>query len=294
MLANGPARLALEDLFAPLSRTEVLALLRERKLTLLRSGAGRHLAADAGWEALKALIARGEYPRGRGDIRVSKESENLPEGQWTKDGKLDAGKLEIHLARGYNVVITHLEPLVPSLGAICEEVRTCLHERSFAGVIVTTGADGAFRRHYDPEDLFIIQVEGSKRWQIFAPPVTHPIDGMRKPPVPDSAPVFDEVLREGDVLLLPGGNWHHCENGPGRSVHVGIFLIPPAPCHAIKALAAGLLEEELYRTPLTRLDQAGLLALEADIKKRLAEKIAEMKFEQFIEDWSTRSRQARG
>ena len=236
------------------------------------------------------MIARGDYPRSKGDIRVSKESEMLPEGQWTRDGKVDAGKLKVHLARGYNVVITHLQPLIPSLGAICEEIRAFLHEGSFAGVIVTSGTDGAFKRHYDPEDLIIIQVEGSKRWQIFAPPVMHPIDGMRKPAAPVSDPVFDEVLREGDVLLLPGGNWHHCENGPERSVHVGIFLMPPAPWHAIKALTAGILNEELYRTPLTRLDTAGLSALETEIKKRLAEKIVEMKFERFIQDWSTRSR----
>ena len=290
MPATEPARLALEEIFAPLSRAEFLALLRARKLTLLRNEAGRRLAPGAGWEAVKAMIARGQYPRGKGDIRVSKESEILAEGQWTRDGKVDAGKLEVHLARGYNVVITHLDPLVPPLGAICEEVRTGLHERSYAGVIVTTGTDGAFKRHYDPEDLIIIQVEGSKRWQIFAPPVMHPIDGMKKPPVPDSAPVFDEVLREGDVLLLPGGNWHHCENGPGRSLHVGIFLTPPAPCHAIRALAAGLVEEELYRTPLTRLDATGLSALETEIKKRLVQRIGEMKFEPFIQDWSTRSR----
>ena len=122
-----------------------------------------------------------------------------------------------------------------------------------------------------------------------APPVGYPIVGMRKPPVPESDPVFDEVLREGDVLLLPGGNWHHCENGPGRSVHVGIFLIPPAPWHAIKALTAGLLEEELYRTPLTRLDETTLLALETEIKQRLREKIGEMKFDRIFRDWPTRS-----
>ena len=81
---------AFDEIFAPLSRAEFLALLRERRLTLLPSGAGRRLAADAGWEALKAMLARGQYPRGKGDIRVSRESELLPEGQWMKDGKPDA------------------------------------------------------------------------------------------------------------------------------------------------------------------------------------------------------------
>ena len=40
MPATEPARLALEEIFAPLSRVEFLALLRERKLTYCATGPG--------------------------------------------------------------------------------------------------------------------------------------------------------------------------------------------------------------------------------------------------------------
>jgi ribosomal protein L16 Arg81 hydroxylase len=104
---------------------------------------------------------------------------------------------------------------------------------------------------------------------------------------PKNAPIFDEVLQPGDFLFVPGGNWHHCEAGPGRSLHLGIFIIPPAGWHAVKALTSQLLAEEMFRTPLTRLKgPSELAALEADVKKRLIEKIDRLKLDEFLAQWN--------
>jgi hypothetical protein len=47
------------------------------------------------------------------------------------------------------------------------------------------------------------------------------------------------------------------------------------------------LSEELFRTPLTRLDGASALAeVEVEVKSRLIEKISELKLNEFIAEWS--------
>jgi ribosomal protein L16 Arg81 hydroxylase len=90
--------------------------------------------------------------------------------------------------------------------------------------------------------------------------------------------IFDELLEAGDFLFVPGGNWHRCENGPGRSLHLGIFFQPPTAWHFIKALTSELLADETFRTPLTRIDDASDLAtLEADFKERAIENIVSAK-----------------
>jgi ribosomal protein L16 Arg81 hydroxylase len=150
---------------------------------------------------------------------------------------------------------------------------------------VTTGTGGAFAPHYDPQDLVILQLEGSKRWLIHGPPVAFPVGGMPAQTPPGNAPLFDETLRPGDLLFMPAGYWHHCENGPGRSLHIGIFIEPPKGCHAVKALLPRLLAEEIFRVPLTRFaDDAERAAHEAALKTRLVEMIDAMSLAEALRD----------
>jgi ribosomal protein L16 Arg81 hydroxylase len=277
----------LEELVAPLTEAEFLAFLRERKLVHVRSAHDGCYTRLMGWEALRHLIEHGEYSRGAEHLRVTKESAPAPIERWMIDGKVDTVRLEECLADGFSIIVTHIEEHVPALGALCQNLSARLLERTYVGAIVTTGAEGAFRVHYDFEDLIILQVEGAKRWQIFGPPVSNPIRGMAKPPPPEGPPVFDEVLEPGDFLLVPAGYWHHCQTMSGRSVHLGIFFIPPTGWHAAKALTTQLLTEELFRTPFTRIEDASQLAeLEADLKKRLIEKIGAMRLGEFPGEWS--------
>jgi hypothetical protein len=277
----------LEELVAPLTEAEFLALLRERKLVHLRSANNGCYAQLLGWEALRRLIEHGEYPHRPDCFRVAKESVPAPIERWVVDGRVDPSRLEQCLTDGFSIIITHIEPHVPPLSALCRNLSARLLETTYVGAIVTSGAEGAFRLHYDVEDLIILQVEGRKRWQIFGPPVLNPARGMPKPSPPQGEPMFDEVLEPGDFLFLPAGHWHHCQTVSGKSIHLGIFFIPPTGWHAAKALTSELLAEELFRTPLTRVEDASELAvLEAEVKRRLIEKVSAMRLCEFAAEWN--------
>ena len=296
MTRGFPEDIKLGSLVAPLKEAELLLLLRERKLTLLRSTNGSRYTALVGWDAIEEMIESGQHPRGLDLFRLTKESVIVPPERWLTKGKGDIDKVDIakvqeYLAKGFSLVMTHLEHYVPPLAALCEDIKERLCESTYTGVIVTSGTDGAFRVHYDPEDLIILQIEGTKRWQIFGPPVSNPVRGMPKQSPPGNAPIFDEVLQPGDCLFVPAGNWHHCEGGPGRSIHLGVFFIPPSGWHAVKALTSQLLSEELFRTPLTRIeDPLELAALEADVKNRVIEKIGQMKLNDFVAGWTKKAK----
>jgi ribosomal protein L16 Arg81 hydroxylase len=197
--------------------------------------------------------------------------------------------LDGFLAAGFSIVIVHLEEHVPALAAVCGDIKSQLLEGAFVGAVITSGTGaGAFRIHYDPEDLLILQVEGTKRWQIFGPAVSNPVRRMPKQAPPEGTePIFDEVLEPGDMLFVPGGNWHRCESGLSTSVHLGFFFLPPTGWHAAQQLTQQFLAEELFRTPLTRINgSAGLDAMEEEIKSRLIEKIRALKLNEFIAEWN--------
>jgi ribosomal protein L16 Arg81 hydroxylase len=275
----------LEQLVAPLAEQEFLELLRQRQLKHLR-GANDRYAAWLGWEAFRRLIQRGEYSRESGHIRVARESLDVPRRNWESDDKVDVEKLEYYLAKGYGLHFNHIEPYVPPLSALCDQIRSRLSEISNASLMITSGQDGLFKLHYDDSDGFMVQIEGTKRWQIFAPTVSHPVPGMPAGARPQDAPVFDDILETGDVLILPSGYWHHCQAGPGRSVHLAISFTPPTGSHMVRALASELLAEERFRRPLTRLNgPAETAALEAELKNYLAEKINHLNIDAFVAKW---------
>jgi ribosomal protein L16 Arg81 hydroxylase len=287
LMSEAPSTLA--DLVSPLTEPEFLGLLRQRQLAYRPGANGDRYAPLLGWPALRRMIEAGNYPSKRpDDIRVTKEGITVPADRWMTKGKVDAEKLEKFLASGFSVVVVHLDEHVPALGAVCEEIRSRTLEGSWVGAIVTSGAGaGAFQVHYDPEDLIILQVEGTKRWQIFGSPVSNPLRRMPKQSPPETDPIFDEVLEPGDLLFVPSGNWHHCESGLSTSVHLGIFFLPPTSWHAANELLRPFLSEELFRTPLTRLDGGSALEeVEAEVKSRLIEKIGELKLNEFIAGWS--------
>jgi ribosomal protein L16 Arg81 hydroxylase len=283
----------LEELVAPLSEAEFLSLLRARKLTLLRGSSPDHYTGLLDWEMLRGMLERGEHPRNLVHLRLSRDSVKVPLERWFSKSaadpgsKVDIAKVEAYLAQGFSLCITCIDEHAPHLAVLCDNIRARSFEQIKIGVIVTTGKEGAFKLHYDPEDLIILQVEGSKRWKIYGPAVSHPVIGMpTQAPPPEDSPIFDEVLRPGDFLFLPGGNWHRCENGPARSVHLGFFFLPPTGWHFVKALMSDLVAEELFRTPLTRLaGPAELAALEAAFKQHVIDSVKHIDLNEYFAEW---------
>lgn len=281
----------LAELVSPLGETEFLSLLRDRKLTLLRGETPDRYKGLLNWPLLKGMLAHGQYPRDLVHLRLSRDSATVPQDLWfrqTPEGsRVDVAKVEAYLAEGFNLCITSIDESAPHLTALCNNIRARSFEQIKIGVIVTTGKFGAFKLHYDPEDLIILQVEGTKRWKIYGPAVSNPVIGMpQQEPPPEDAPIFDEVLKPGDFLFVPGGNWHRCENGPGRSLHLGFFFQPPTSWHFIKAVMSDLVADEAFRKPLTRLSGGTeLAATEADFKARAIDAINRLNVRDYFVEW---------
>ena len=86
------------------------------------------------------------------------------------------------------------------------------------------GAQG-FSPHWDDIDAFVLQVEGAKRWRLYAP--TDPRHVLPRHSSRDFARaelgecVLDVVLRPGDLLYMPRGTVHEAQSLPdAHSLHL--------------------------------------------------------------------------
>jgi ribosomal protein L16 Arg81 hydroxylase len=272
---SAPAIASLEDLIAPLSAAEFIGLLRSRSIRFQRNPRDNCFAGLLTWQAFRSLIEGGVVPTG--ELRITKDETAIPPIFYLESGKVAAAKLERLMSHGASIVVAELNPYVPALETLCAAIRERTAETIMAGAIATTGDGGALRIHYDEDDLFIVQLEGSKRWRIYGPPVAYPVLGMATKPAPTSEPVFDEVLKPGDMLFLPAGYWHRCNNEQDLSLHLGIFFRPITTYYAVKSLLPNLIDDEIFRLPLSRSESAAdRAALEAEIRARLLDQFEKL------------------
>lgn len=118
------------------------------------------------------------------------------------------------------------------------------------------GGDLGLGYHYDCWDVFVLQVEGEKRWQLFDTPAPYPIDKMemRQARVPTTEAARDLVLHAGQVLYMPRGTWHRPQPTQERSLHLTVGVHCKRPLDLADWIVQVLKRDpELRRDlPLTR------------------------------------------
>lgn len=258
-------------MLAPLTFESLMEALKRREVRHFLAADADRFRALVSWELLEDAFRREVVPQA--DLRVIRDSKPVPAAFYSNGDVVSADRLLGILKQGVSAVIVPIDEPLPTLGALSAALRERIAERIWTGVIVTTGAGGAFIKHYDAEDLLILQVEGTKRWLIDDAPVDHPVPWMPQPTAPEGVPVFDRVLQPGEMLLVPAGYWHRCENGPQRSIHVGVFFEAPTLAHVARVLARRLADDVELRRPLSRMDA---VLDETQIRAQLLARIAEL------------------
>jgi JmjC domain len=274
----------LRSLVDPLGESEFLTLLRERKLTFLRGCGSRRFETLLTWEVLNHLLDSATFPLDA--LRVLRESVSIPTDFYLKRGRVDPAALSKLLDQGISLIFNQLDEYVPALRALCKNLERKTLERVGAAAIMTSGRGGALNCHYDDEDLVILQIAGKKRWQVFNSPIVNPVPGLAKRSPPEGlTPAFDQVLQPSDFLFLPAGHWHHCENGPHRSLHLSIVFVPPNGRSLMKTLVSQLSSDETFRRPLTRDSSPEVLAEhETALKARLVDTMKTISLDRFLSE----------
>jgi len=170
-------------------------------------------------------------------LRVAKDGSTLGEKLFTAPGGVGAGiadqvsddKLVRLFADGSTMVLQALHRVWPPIIAFCQKLAAELGHPVQANAYVTPPQNQGFSNHYDVHDVFVLQLEGEKRWQIHAPVLESP---LRDQPWSDrraaverraaEAPLIEAVLRPGDCLYLPRGFLHAATALGGVSAHLTI------------------------------------------------------------------------
>ncbi len=174
-------------------------------------------------------------------LRVAKSGSTLADKAFTAPGGVGAGvadqvsddKLVRLFADGSTMVLQGLHRVWPPIIAICQRLAAELGHPVQANAYVTPPQNQGFSNHYDVHDVFVLQIEGEKRWQIHPPVYEAPLRDQpwtdRRAAVERRAeepPLIEAVLRPGDCLYLPRGFLHAATALGTVSTHLTIGVHP--------------------------------------------------------------------
>jgi bifunctional lysine-specific demethylase and histidyl-hydroxylase NO66 len=168
-------------------------------------------------------------------LRVAKNGATLADRAFTGPGGVGAGiadqvsddKLVRLFADGSTLVLQALHRLWPPILEFCQRLAAELGHPVQANAYVTPPQNQGFSAHYDVHDVFVLQIEGEKRWRIHRPILESPLRDQpwadRKAQVEQRAqepPLIEALLRPGDCLYLPRGYLHAATALGGVSTHL--------------------------------------------------------------------------
>ncbi|OBJ73074.1 cupin [Mycobacterium sp. 1274756.6] len=145
------------------------------------------------------------------------------------DGTLDTARVRDDFARGYTIVVNKLERYERGIAAFAHALEVELNFPVQVNAYVTPPGATGFVPHYDPHDVLVLQIGGSKRWHLYGEQSVPPHVMQRHEQLVTAAlpAPTDLLLRPGDVLYLPRGRPHAAESGAEVSVHLTVGLHAP-------------------------------------------------------------------
>ncbi|NET58882.1 MAG: cupin, partial [Symploca sp. SIO2E6] len=109
-----------------------------------------------------------------------------------------------------------------------------------------------FSSHYDTHEVFILQVDGTKKWQVFGDTVKYPLPEQKSSFLvpPEGEPDVSCILNPGDVLYIPRGHWHYAMALDEPSLHLTLGVHCQTGIDFLEWLVSELTKQEEWRQSL--------------------------------------------
>ena len=175
------------------------------------------------WDSHMAALLQDGFPAGT--LRVMHKRDVLHRPLYSSGGKLRIPNLQKLMGMDVSLAVLMLEDWIPAMAQLRSDIRAVFGKGISVGSVATSGPGGANKLHCDASDLLVVQLCGHKRWTVYAPEPGLSDVGIAACE-PKQAPIFDDFIAPGDILFVPTGYAHWCENGPELSLHLSVSFKP--------------------------------------------------------------------
>ncbi|MFB9840807.1 cupin domain-containing protein [Mucilaginibacter ginsenosidivorans] len=186
-------------------------------------------------------------------IKVMNKGNSIPPANWTRsdtliDGTIktvvDPGKLIGHFNEGATIIINSADRSISRLSKACRALEQELKFRLQSNIYITPPNSQGFAMHYDPHDIFLMQIKGPKTWMIYDTGEDLPVKYRAFSHKPRLVSKFE--INSGDFLYIPRGTTHEAMSSGVSTIHVNFSLKPVYGYHMVEELARIAYEKERF------------------------------------------------
>jgi ribosomal protein L16 Arg81 hydroxylase len=258
----------LAALLAPVTPEQFFAEHYDKAPLHVRGTAGK-FASVLSWRGINRLLDMSHIWTST-SLKLVMDSQTIPAEAFCtrvtgRDGgqvmQPDAKMVQGWIAKGASVVMNDVDSLTPGLAGVSHALEAAGLGKAQANVYISWQSHKAFRTHYDTHDVWAVQVEGEKDWNIW--------EGRAEWPIPH--PAFKNLPQEhhdqargklrgvvrmkpGDLLYLPRGWYHDALAEAPSSVHIAYGVHAPLGMDLMNILVERVLYDPEFRKPLPRQD----------------------------------------
>ena len=235
------------------------------------------------WDDLNAILEQHRLTPPR--LKIYRDGQPVDPGQYMTSAmfgvpRLDAGGLITSLAQGASLILDDVQEMAPRVRELMQLFQDALHTDAYANLYAGWHSQKAFQLHWDPQEAFVLQLSGRKRWRVYEPTRSHPLKNDIEPPAqPSGGPAWEGILADGDTLYIPRGWWHEAFPLNEPSLHLTISLTPPTALDYL-----GWVMSQLRRHPELRASLPERVA-RSEIAKRIPQLVAEALNHATIDDF---------
>ncbi|HEX4017721.1 MAG TPA: cupin domain-containing protein [Frankiaceae bacterium] len=160
-------------------------------------------------------------------------------------------------ASGATLILNSLHRIHPPLVRFCRTLASELGHPTQCNAYVTPPGSRGFAPHHDTHDVFVLQVDGAKKWNVYSPALTLPLTSQPSKSLSDAplvadgaAPLLSVMLEPGDALYLPRGYIHAAETNEQRSIHLTVGVTASTAYDVLRDVLELAADEESFRRSL--------------------------------------------
>jgi hypothetical protein len=247
---------ALRDFFHPIDPAEIAGAVADSRRLFLTTDRAAAFARLLPWAALGSLITPDSLQKGQ--VTIARKGRPLPlDMVFTGGGKLAPQAIQALCDQGASLVLNDVGRQLPAIAAMNAMVERHLRCNINTNAYVSFNRDSAFKAHFDPHNVLILQLQGRKRWWCYGQKTRFPMKGQTFSTLEELPPVeWEGVLEPGDMLYVPRGDIHRAMVEGPQSLHLTVTMIPPTGADVIAWLGRKILDDEIGRAYLPFLSRA--------------------------------------
>jgi ribosomal protein L16 Arg81 hydroxylase len=281
--------LTLADLLAPITPEQFFAEYYDRQPLHVSGGAAK-FASVLSWRGINRLLDQTHIWSSQ-SLKLVMDGTPIPPEQFcnratSRDGgavqQPDAARVAHWVKQGASIVMNDVDSLTPGLAAVSDALEGAGLGKAQANVYISWQSHKAFPTHFDTHDVWAVQVEGEKTWNIWEGraewPIAHPVFNFPKEHHERARGKLRGAvtLKAGDLLYLPRGWYHDALAEAPSSVHIAYGVHAPLGMDLVNILLERVLYDAEFRKPLPRQDGSAaakfaLTSRAGQLGQRLAE-----------------------